>query len=101
MNKMFRPQAINKAALIKMRRLGDRENYNFVGRIKWYPASWVFNRQVIGNIHSRMHHLACHAPEPVAKQWRAKYNVFMNKHFGEAGNASMRYLNKWTCHSWM
>jgi hypothetical protein len=101
MNKMFRPMAMNKAAQVKARRLGDPENYNFPRRVKWYPAGWGFNKRVLGSIHSRMHYLACHAPDPIQKAWRAKYNVFMNKHFGDAGRGSMRYLNTWSCHSWM
>lgn len=76
-------------------------NYNFVNRVKWWPAGWKLNHQVIGGIHSRMHYLACHSPETVQKQWRAKYQTFMNKHFGDAGRASVRYLNKYSCHSWM
>lgn len=101
MNK-FRPQDMSKVYIIKQRRLyGKTDNYNWQTRIKWYPAGWGFNKRVLGDMHSRLHYLACHAPEPVQKQWKAKYKVFMDKHFGERGNASMRYLNKWTCHSWM
>lgn len=104
MNKMFRPQQINKISTIRLRRKGygnEWINYNFVNRIKWYPAGWGFNKRVIGSMHSRLHYLACHAPDPIQKKWRKTYAVFMARHFGDAGRASMRYLNKWSCHSWM
>lgn len=104
MNKMFRPIAMSKKATIKLRRQGYDNawiNYNFPTRVKWYPAGWGFNKHVLGNIHSRLHYLACHAPEPIQKKWRATYAVFMDKHFGNAGRASMRYLNNWSCHSWL
>jgi len=103
-NKMFRPMELSKKATIKLRRKGygnEWINYNFPTRAKWFIAGWGINKRTIGSIHSRMHHLACHAPEPVQKQWRAKYAVFMDKHFGDAGKASMRYLNNWSCHSWL
>ena len=101
MNTMFRPMAMDKPAQIKARRLGYPENYNFPRRIKWYPAGWKYNHRVIGDIHSRLHYLACHAPDPITKKWCATYAVFMAKHFGSGGKGSMRYLNNWSCHSWL
>jgi len=104
MNKMFRPMELSKKATIKLRRKGygnEWINYNFPRRAKWFLAGWGVNKRTIGSIHSRLHYLACHAPAPIQKQWRAKYDVFMNKHFGNAGKASMRYLNNWSCHSWL
>lgn len=98
---MFRPLDKNKAAQIKMRRLGASKNFNFCDRVKWYPAGWRFNKQVLGTMHGRMHYLACHAPKPVQKAWRAKYDLFMRRHFGDHRRASMRYFNTWSCHSWM
>lgn len=101
MNK-FRPQDISKRYIIKERlRTGRSDNYNWQSRVKWYPAGWGFNKRVIGGMHSRLHYLACHAPTPVQKRWRKTYANFMAKHFGDAGRASMRYLNTWSCHSWM
>jgi len=104
MNTMFRPMEMNKVSTIRLRRKGygnEWINYNFVNRVRWYPAGWQYNQRVIGNMHSRLHYLACHAPVPIQKKWRKTYAVFMAKHFGDAGRASMRYLNKWSCHSWM
>ena len=102
---MFRPQEPNKRMTIRLRHRGYSKEwtsmYNFVDRAKWYPAGWGFNRRVLGGIHSRLHYLACHAPVPIQKQWRVPYANFMAQHFGDAGKASMRYLNKWSCHSWM
>ena len=100
MNK-FRPQTGTKISVMKQRlKYGRSENYNWQTRIKWYPAGWGFNKKVIGNIHSKLHYLACHAPEPIQKRWRQAYKVFYKKHFGTT-HASMRYLNTWSCHSWM
>ena len=101
MNTMFRPMAMDKPSLIRSRQLGMSENYNFPRRVKWYPAGWGFNKRVLGNIHSRMHYLACHSPDPIRKRWRAPYANFMKQHFGDGGKGSMRYLNTWSCHSWM
>lgn len=103
-NRMFRPMELSKRATIKLRRRGygnEWINYNFVNRAKWWPAGWGVNKRTIGRIHSRMHYLACHSPEPIQKKWRVTYNNFMAKHFGAAGRASIRYLNKHSCHSWM
>jgi hypothetical protein len=104
MNQMFRPMTMHKPATIKLRRNGygnEWINYNFVNRAKWYPAGWKYNQRVIGSMHSRLHHLACHSPEPIQKKWRVTYNNFMIKHFGASGKGSMRYLNKWSCHAWL
>jgi len=104
MNKMFRPQEKSTRATMRLRRMGygnEWINYNFVNRAKWFISGWGINKRTIGSMHSRMHHLACHAPEPIQKQWRTKYAVFMKNHFGDNGRASMRYLNKYSCHSWM
>lgn len=104
MNKLFRPQEKCVVSIMRLRLKGysnEWSNYNFVNRAKWYPAGWQYNQRVIGSMHSRMHYFACHAPVPLQKKWRAKYAVFMKKHFGDGSKASMRYLNKWSCHSWM
>ena len=104
MNKMFRPMESSNKATIKLRRMGYDNawiNYNFPRRAKWFLAGWGVNKRTIGSIHSRLHYLACHAPEPIQKKWRATYNNFMIKHFGAAGKGSMHYLNKWSAHSWM
>jgi hypothetical protein len=77
------------------------DNLHWQTREKWYPAGWGFNNRVISNIHSRLHYLACHAPNPVNKQWTAAYKNFYKKHFGVHKGVSVRYLNKWSCHSWM
>jgi len=101
MNK-FRPQGINKRYLLKIRRLIGRNNsYNWQSRVEWYPAGWGFNKRTIGRQFSRLHYLACHAPEPVAKKWQKVYNNFQNKHFATTGKASIRYLNKYSAHSWL
>jgi len=100
MNK-FRPQDIPKSFTIKQRlKYGRSDNYNWQTRVKWYPAGWGFNKKVIGGIHGRLHYLACHAPKPIQLKWKNAYKVFYKKHFG-THRASARYLNNWSCHSWM
>lgn len=105
MNKMFRPHQPNKRMTMRLRYKGYSAEwismYNFVDRVKWYPAGWGFNRRVLGDIHSRLHYFACHAPKPVQQRWRVAYKNFMAQHFGNAGRASIRYLNTWSCHSWL
>lgn len=101
MNK-FRPQEISKKYQLKYRlKTGRFENYNWQTRVKWYPAGWGINKRLIGDQHIRLHYLACHAPEPVRKRWQKAYNNFYKKHFGANKGVSMRYLNKYSCHSWL
>jgi hypothetical protein len=101
MNK-FRPQDISTRYVMKQRRLtGRNENYNWQSRIEWYPAGWGFNKRTIGKQFSKLHYLACHAPEPVTKRWKQAYEQFEARHFASRGNASMRFLNTWTGHSWL
>lgn len=98
----FRPQKISKRYIIKQRLLtGRSENYNWQTRVRWYPAGWGVNKKLIGNIHSQLHYLACHAPGPIRKKWIKTYNLFYKKHFGDTSKTSIRYLNNWSCHSWM
>ena len=97
----FRPQDIPKSFVIKDRlKYGRVENYNWQTRVKWYPAGWNFNKKILGDMHSKLHYLACHAPKPIQQKYAKAYNVFYKRHFGSV-NASMRYLNTWSCHSWM
>lgn len=99
---LFRPQDLPKAYIFKQRlAFGRSDNYNWQTRIKWHPAGWGFNKKVIGNMHSRLHYLACHAPKPIQKRWSKTYDNFQAKHFGSKGKASVRYLNTYSCHSWL
>lgn len=101
MNK-FRPQDLPKRFTIKERlKYGRSTNYNWQTRIKWYPAGWGFNKKILGGIHGRLHYLACHAPLPIQKRWTKVYETFQKQHFGMHKLASVRYLNKWSCHGWM
>ena len=102
MNK-FRPHDLPKRFTIKERlKYGScLGSYSWQNRVKWYPAGWGYNKQVLGRIHSRLHYLACHSPKPIQQKWAKAYKVFQDKHFGNLGKASMRYLNTWSCHSWM
>jgi hypothetical protein len=99
----FRPSSsMDKKNVMKMRlKYGRVDNYNWQSRIKWYPAGYRLNRQVLFNQFSKLHYLACHAPKPITKKWCKAYNNFYKKHFGAFKGASMRYLNTWSCHSWL
>jgi len=97
----FRPQEMHKPAIMRENRLGMRESYNWQTRIEWYPAGYRLNKKTISKQFRKLHYLACHAPEPVAKKWKSAYNLFDRKHFASGGKASMRFLNKWTAHSWL
>lgn len=101
MNK-FRPQDISKTFVMKQRlKTGRSDNYNWQSRVEWYPANWGKHKQQFAKRFARLHYLACHAPAPIQKRWKHAEQAFMNKHFGSGGKGSMRYLNKWSAHSWL
>jgi len=101
MNK-FRPQDISKSYVMKQRlKTGRSENYNWQTRVEWYPAKWTRHQQQFARRFARLHYLGAHAPMPIRLRWRSAYLAFMKRHFGEGGNASVRYLNRWTAHSWL
>jgi hypothetical protein len=98
----FRPQDLGKTYVMKQRlKYGQSDTYNWQTRNEWYPAGYKLNQKTIVKQFQKLHYLACHAPEPVAKKWKAAYNQFEKKHFANSGNASMRFLNTWTAHSWL
>jgi hypothetical protein len=98
----FRPQQLSRKFLMKRRRLaGSSDSYNWQSRIEWIPVGYKLNKKTIAKQFKQLHYLACHAPAPIRKRWKFAYQQFMNRHFAEAGNASIRYLNKYTCHAWM
>ena len=101
MNK-FRPSSsMDTKNVMRMRlRYGKSENYNWQSRIEWYPVGYKSNHKNISKQFGKLHYLACHSPRPIAKQWEKTYELFYKKHFGTQ-HASVRYLNKWSCHSWM
>jgi hypothetical protein len=100
MNK-FRPQDLPKSYIFKQRlAYGRADTYKWQTRVKWYPVGWKLNNRIIGDQFSRLHYLACHAPLPIQKKWNNAYKLFYTKHFGGT-KISMRYANKYTCHSWL
>lgn len=100
MNK-FRPQDVLKSRTIKERlKFGRCENYNWQSRVKWHPVGWRLNKKTIGYQFGRLHYLARHAPESVQMRWCSVYDTFYKKHFGTQ-YASVRYLNNYSCHSWL
>lgn len=97
----FRPQDIAKHYIMRQRlKTGRSESYNWQTRAEWYPAVWTRHQQTIAKRFGRLHYLACHAPRPIQKQWHNAYKLFYRRHFG-GDQASVRFLNKYTCHSWL
>jgi len=99
----FRPSSsmTTKSIMRERRKYGALHgNYNWQSRVEWYPAGFKLNRKVMFKQFGKLHYLACHSPEPITKKWQGAYNNFYNKHFGSF-KASVRYLNKWSCHSWL
>lgn len=80
---------------------GHVDNYNWQSRVEWYPVGFKMNHRTIMKQFGKLHYLACHAPEKITQRWQKAYNNFYTKHFGAVKGASMRYLNKWSCHSWL
>lgn len=102
MNK-FRPSSSmdTRRIMRERRRYGHTDNYNWQGRVEWYPVGYRLNKKTISRQFSRLHYLACHAPDKTTKKWQKAYNNFYIKHFGAVRAGSMRYLNNWSCHSWL
>ena len=99
----FRPQDDMSIAIMK-ERLKTGKTYScqpFQGRSDWYPVGYGVNKKTIAKQFQNLHYLACHSPDPISKKWKSAYNVFYKKHFGTWNGASVRYLNKWSCHDWM
>ena len=101
-NNKFRPQNIGWRYKSRIKSYGaDVTGYNFQTRIRWYPAGYGPNKIAISRVFSRLHYLACHSPKKVAIRYKSVYNKFQDEHFARKGRASVRYLNKWTAHSWL
>ena len=98
----FRPSSsMDTKNIIKQRlRYGRTDNYNWQSRIEWYPVGFKVNHKTIFKQFVKLHYLACHSPGPITKKWSKAYNKFHDKHFGSF-KASVRYLNKWSCHNWL
>lgn len=100
MNK-FRPQEISKLHIMKQRlKYGRTDNFNFQTRSTWVPARFTKNQVSIFRRWQQIHHFSSHTKCP-AKHWVVANNMFHKQFFGSAGKASMRYLNKWSAHSWL
>lgn len=101
MNK-FRPQDISRGYVIKQRlRTGRADNYNWQSRVAWLPVGWKPNQISIARRFGHLHYLACHAPVPVQRRWQPAYKNLCRRLFADQGRASVRYLNKYTCHAWL
>lgn len=100
----FRPSSAMETKYVMRERLTHGSclgSYNWQSRVEWYPAGYRLNKKTIFKQFNKLHYLACHSPEPITKKWQSAYNNFYKKHFGAHKGASMRYLNKWSCHSWL
>ena len=99
MNK-FRPQGLSKRFILKQRlKYGRPDNYNWQTRVKWYPAGWGFNKQVIGRIFGRLHYLACHAPAPVQQRYQRAYRALDARLTPQ--RASVRYIDTYSAGAWL
>lgn len=98
----FRPSSsMETKAVMKMRlKYGRSDNYNWQSRIEWYPVGYNINHKTIFKQFGKLHYLACHAPKPVTKRWKKAYDLYYKTHFGTE-KGTMRYLNTWSCHSWL
>lgn len=99
----FRPSSsMDKKSVMKDRlKMGRTDNYNWQSRIEWYPVGFKLNHKTIFKQMGKLHYLACHAPDATTKRWQKAYNNYYRKHFGAFKGASVRYLNTWSCHSWL
>ena len=98
----FRPGSDMTRYRLKERLKGVKtHSLNWHGRVDWYPAAFKPNHKVIFKQFSKLHYLACHSPVTVSKKWHSVYNRYTITHFGDTRRASCRYLNKWSCHSWL
>ena len=99
----FRPQGDMKLTVMK-ERLKTGKTYScqsYQTRSDWFPVGYGLNKKTIAKQFQKLHYLACHSPERITKKWHSAYNEFQKKHFGTWNGASMRYLNKWSCHDWL
>lgn len=100
-NSRFRPQHLPSSFIFKHRlKHTSAANWNWQSRIHWYPAGWQVNHISIARRFHQLHYLACHAPEPVQRRWKVAYQRFCVKHFATF-RASVRYINNYSCHSWL
>jgi hypothetical protein len=79
---------------------GQWPQTNWHTRQHWVPVGWQINQVSIARRFAHLHYLACHAPAPVQKKYRAAYAVFYRRLFG-SDRASLRYLNAWSGHAWL
>ena len=98
----FRPSSsmTTQSVMRERWKYGHTNNYNWQSRVEWYPAGYRLNKKTIFRQFGNLHYLACHSPEPISKKWQKIYENYYKKHFGTL-KGSMRYLNKWSCHSWL
>jgi len=100
MNK-FRPQEISTSYIMKQRlKYGRTDNFNWQTRTNWVPAGLTKNQIHILRRWQQIHHFACHTKNP-AQHWVFANKMFEKQFLGSMGKGSMRYLNKWSAHSWL
>jgi hypothetical protein len=103
-SKLFEPSSFSKVWLLQQRRQGSPYGFggmSFKNRINWRPAGMTKHQIGFARRFSHLHHLACHAPVPIAIKWKPAYNMFMNRHFGDRGKHSTRFANSHTCHKFL
>ena len=101
MVKLFRPKNYSKYLILRHRLEGGTISMrNFQVRNAYKPAFYTKHQAQFAKRFWKLHYLAVHAPDPVRKQWINVYKNFYKKHFGD-DKASTRFLNKYTCWSWL
>ena len=97
----FRPQELPKSYVMKQRlKYGRTDNFNCQTRVRWLPIGMTKNRVSILRRWQQIHHFASHTKRP-AQHWRVSNQMFCKQFLGSKGNASMRYLNTYSAHSWL
>jgi len=86
---------------MRQRRLyGRTDNFNWQTRTNWVPAGYTKNQISIIRRWQQIHHYSSHAPS-CAPHWKTAEKMFNKQFLGSEGKGSMRYLNKWSAHSWL
>jgi len=102
MTSRFRPIEVHRPFRVKHYLLYGKlpKNYNWVPYQQYVLAKQTNPNSAIRKAFLVLHYLATHSPEKVQIKYRKAYNRFYKKHFGSE-KANMKYLNKYSCHSWL
>ena len=91
---VFRPSEKDKT------RAHKRDRYSAVHQVAEAPLPVDTWHRFIFVAHSFLHRKGSHSPIQVEKKYNSVERKFYRIHFGSY-RASMRYLNKYSCHSFL